>query len=100
MTSLLHLKLTEAEKGENEVYKNKPMVMKCKDRKCICLMNTIHDNETEQDQDITKNESLFIHLQLLLTNSVAPEPEGSSPHSQQPATSPYPPPTLSPQHPF
>jgi hypothetical protein len=25
-----------------------------------------------------------------LTNSVAPEPEGSSPHSQQPASDPYP----------
>jgi hypothetical protein len=25
-----------------------------------------------------------------LTNSVAPEPEGSSPHSQQPANRPYP----------
>jgi hypothetical protein len=25
-----------------------------------------------------------------LTNSVAQEPEGSSPHSQQPATGPYP----------
>jgi hypothetical protein len=28
-----------------------------------------------------------------LTNSVAPEPEGSSPHSQQPATGPCPEPT-------
>jgi hypothetical protein len=28
-----------------------------------------------------------------LTNSVAPEPEGSSPYSQEPATSPYPEPT-------
>jgi hypothetical protein len=25
-----------------------------------------------------------------ITNSVAPEPEGSSPHSQQPANGPYP----------
>jgi hypothetical protein len=27
---------------------------------------------------------------IIVTNSVAPEPEGSSPHSQQPATGPYP----------
>jgi len=27
------------------------------------------------------------------TNSVAPEPEGSSPYSQEPATGPYPEPT-------
>jgi hypothetical protein len=31
-----------------------------------------------------------------LTNSVAPEPEGSSPHSQQPANGPYPEPGESP----
>jgi hypothetical protein len=44
----------------------------------------------------------------LLTNSVAPEPEGSSPYSQEPATGPYPEPTgsnlhsssQSPQDPF
>jgi hypothetical protein len=30
------------------------------------------------------------HLIQHLTNSVAPEPEGSSPHSQQPANCPYP----------
>jgi hypothetical protein len=30
------------------------------------------------------------HLFAQLTNSVAPEPEGLSPHSQQPATGPYP----------
>jgi hypothetical protein len=34
----------------------------------------------------------------MLTNSVAPEPEGSSPHSQQPATGPYPEPTVSNLH--
>jgi hypothetical protein len=34
-----------------------------------------------------------------LTNSVAPEPEGSSPHSQQPANGPYPEPGESTQHP-
>jgi hypothetical protein len=34
-----------------------------------------------------------------LTNSVAPEPEGLSPHSQQPANGPYPEPDESIQHP-
>jgi hypothetical protein len=34
-----------------------------------------------------------------LTNSVAQEPEGSSPHSQQPATGPYPEPVESNPHP-
>jgi hypothetical protein len=33
------------------------------------------------------------------TNSVAPEPEGSSPHSQQPANGPYPEPRESTPHP-
>jgi hypothetical protein len=33
-----------------------------------------------------------------LTNSVAPEPEGSSPHSQQPASGPYPEPGESTPH--
>jgi hypothetical protein len=35
----------------------------------------------------------------VLTNSVAQEPEGSSPHSQQPATGPYPVPVESNPHP-
>jgi hypothetical protein len=34
-----------------------------------------------------------------LTNSVAPEPEGSSPHSQQPPNGPYPEPGESTPHP-
>jgi hypothetical protein len=34
-----------------------------------------------------------------LTNSVAPEPEGSSPHSQQPVNDPYPEPGESTPHP-
>jgi hypothetical protein len=33
-----------------------------------------------------------------VTNSVAPEPEGSSPHSQQPANGPYPEPGESTPH--
>jgi hypothetical protein len=32
----------------------------------------------------------YIFLRNVLTNSVAQEPEGSSPHSQQPATGPCP----------
>jgi hypothetical protein len=39
------------------------------------------------------------HAQImLLTKSVAPEPESSSPHSQQPANSPYPEPGESTPH--
>jgi hypothetical protein len=34
-----------------------------------------------------------------ITNSVAQKPEGSSPHSQQPATGPYPEPVESNPHP-
>jgi hypothetical protein len=36
---------------------------------------------------------------IQLTNSVAPEPEGSSPHTQQPANDPYPEPGESTPHP-
>jgi hypothetical protein len=34
----------------------------------------------------------YQNMQLVIrkTNSVAPEPEGSSPHSREPATGPYP----------
>jgi hypothetical protein len=35
---------------------------------------------------------------IYLSNSVAPEPEGSSPYSQEPATSPYPEPAGSNVH--
>jgi hypothetical protein len=35
---------------------------------------------------------------MYLTNSVGPEPEGSSPHSQEPTTGPYPEPTGSNLH--
>jgi hypothetical protein len=37
---------------------------------------------------------------VLVTDSVAPEPEGSSPHSQQPASGPYPEPGESTAHPL
>jgi hypothetical protein len=40
-----------------------------------------------------------ISISMTLTNSVAPEPEGSSPHSQQPANGPYPEPGESTPHP-
>jgi hypothetical protein len=36
---------------------------------------------------------------VIKTNSVAQEPEGSSPHSKQPATGPYPEPVESNPHP-
>jgi hypothetical protein len=38
-------------------------------------------------------------ISVRLTNSVAPESEGSSPHSQQPANGPYPEPRESTPHP-
>jgi hypothetical protein len=37
-------------------------------------------------------------MYLHLTNSVAPEPEGSSPYSQEPATGPYSEPAASTLH--
>jgi hypothetical protein len=40
----------------------------------------------------------FIYNIITLTNSMAPEPEGSSPHSQQPANGPYPEPGESTPH--
>jgi hypothetical protein len=63
---------------------------------------------------LNKNE-FPIHLEGIIratvpyiTNSLAPEPKGSSPHSQEPANRPYPepgastphPPNQSPQDPF
>jgi hypothetical protein len=40
------------------------------------------------------------NIETLITNSMAQEPEGSSPHSQQPATGPCPEPVESnPHHP-
>jgi hypothetical protein len=39
------------------------------------------------------------YVNLLLTNSMVPQPEGSSPYSQEPATGPYPGPTESIRHP-
>jgi hypothetical protein len=41
----------------------------------------------------------FVFFRKQLTNSVAQEPEGSSPHSQQPATGPCPEPVESNPHP-
>jgi hypothetical protein len=43
--------------------------------------------------------SYGVHVQLTETNSVAPEPKGSSPSSQQPAARPYPEPAESTPHP-
>jgi hypothetical protein len=40
----------------------------------------------------------MVRAALALTNSVAPEPEGSSPHSQQPANDSYPEPVESTPH--
>jgi hypothetical protein len=47
----------------------------------------------------TTATALLFHFMKLLTNSMAPEPEGSSPHSQQPASDPYPEPAESTPHP-
>jgi hypothetical protein len=53
--------------------------------------------------EVLKNKlvlkALIIELPNILTNSVAPEPEGSSPHSQEPANNPYPEPGESTPHP-
>jgi hypothetical protein len=46
------------------------------------------------------NETSAIEIDVAhaVTNCVAPEPEGSSPHSQQPANGPYPEPAESTPH--
>jgi hypothetical protein len=48
---------------------------------------------------VSEHYSEDINVKELLTNSVAPESEGSSPKSQHPATSPYPEPTETTLHP-
>jgi hypothetical protein len=49
--------------------------------------------------EATQHFSVLFEYDSLLTNSVAPEPEGSSPHSQQPSNGPYPEPDESTPHP-
>jgi hypothetical protein len=50
--------------------------------------------------DVAQNKILkTLGVETLITNSVAPEPKGSSPHSQQPANDPYPEPGESNPHP-
>jgi hypothetical protein len=41
-------------------------------------------------QNFYNNILLNVRPKFIIPNSVAQEPEGSSPHSQQPATGPYP----------
>jgi hypothetical protein len=66
---------------------------------------TLHQDFNQSDvyfsnTDIIKiPQPVKIRLYVELTNSVAPEPEGSSPHSQQPANGPYPEPGESTPHP-
>jgi hypothetical protein len=48
---------------------------------------------------VVRTSDFFDIFHLELTNSVAPEPEGSSPYLQQPVISPYPEPTGSTLHP-
>jgi hypothetical protein len=45
------------------------------------------------------NEEIMAFMKVQLTSSVAPEPKGSSPHSQQPANDSYPEPGESTPHP-
>jgi hypothetical protein len=49
--------------------------------------------------NLATNDCMDELYNLCLTNYVAPEPEGSSPHSQQPANGPYPEPGESTPHP-
>jgi hypothetical protein len=74
---------------------------------CIILVTPPHHVEA-QDFKVYGGDMNFIHFpipqgnkhkQLILANSVAQEPEGSSPHSQQPATGPCPEPVESNPHP-
>jgi hypothetical protein len=53
----------------------------------VCLHKLIHVSNTVHNTSV---ELYWKSLTSPLTNSVAPEPEDSSPHSQQPANGPYP----------
>jgi hypothetical protein len=57
-----------------------------------------YENGNETYDDKKQNWCGSSNKVQTITNSVAPEPEGSSPYSQQPATGPYPEPTGSNLH--
>jgi hypothetical protein len=66
----------------------------------IRMLATKIDNDTERKLQRYENICDTINRTLKLkTNSMAQEPEGSSPHSQQPATGPCPEPVESNPHP-
>jgi hypothetical protein len=56
-------------------------------------------NHPAGQQACTARQLAIYVPDLTLTNTVEPEPEGSSPHSQQPANGPYPEPGESTPHP-
>jgi hypothetical protein len=64
---------------------------------------TVFNDHPLIGEKVIKNEDIHIRTREchkpVLTNYVAPEPEGSSPHSQQPSNGPYPEPGESTQHP-
>jgi hypothetical protein len=66
----------------------------------VCFMySTVAPHTSQAKAELTsQNSLLLIQSSKLLTNSVAQEPKGSSPHSQQPATGPCPEPVESNPH--
>jgi hypothetical protein len=58
------------------------------DYSLLCVHCVFHCLRNACSSTPGKTDRTF--LVTFITNSVAPEPEGSSPHSQQPANGPYP----------
>jgi hypothetical protein len=67
---------------------------------CLTALLTVHGTFIllPEPTEYCSNINRFLDHKHILTNSVAQEPEGSSPHSQQPATGPRPEPVESNPH--
>jgi hypothetical protein len=65
----------------------------------LTVDSKVRNNWRVTTQKLVASVTFSIEPNHVLTNSVAPEPEGSSPHSQQPANYPYPEPGESTPHP-
>jgi hypothetical protein len=64
----------------------------------VCLLSGVTSKSYEKNLMTLNIPSYTSSYFVKLTNSVAPEPDGSSPCSQDPAASPYPEPTESTPH--
>jgi hypothetical protein len=107
LSAAIH-KLSPQNKNVN--FKFQPAGHVLKYNKNQLLLNTFIGHKPNAFQptcwqsSVVKNTNTYIYIWFnkfffLLTTSVAKEPEGSSPHSQQPATGPCPEPVVSNPHP-